>query len=343
MTNKKLNGVHVCESSEKQRACHQGQVKARPRDASGTGMKNQKLDAAEVWRQMEDLAAPQLRQTVHERAVYSYLLRHSRIEGKVRLRFSISWLRHGAGLPIRAARKAIRGLAAKGALRVVGRGREGHVVEVRLPEEIRGVHAREIAGDRAARAREIDNLEAADFLGGPELQLVSGVGLFSVGAGPFVVPPPFAPLVQQLQLLAEQGVDRFPLNADQFYALGFGTDPITGKPTMSPDVFATLVSLDFASPTASDADSIAAIGELISPVFFMSPAAPAWGTIQVPALVVDGALDPLVGGDNAQALYDALGSGRKQLMVFPRNGHGWFLEDNYAATLRVLDRFLSQF
>lgn len=174
-------------------------------------------------------------------------------------------------------------------------------------------------------------------------QLVAGVGLFSVGAGPFVVPPPFAPLVAQLQQLAAGGVDRFPLNADQFYALGFGTDPITGKPTMSPDVFATLVSLDFASPTASDADSIAAIGELISPLFFMSPAAPAWGTIQVPALVVDGALDQLVGGDNAQALYDALGSGRKQLMVFPRNGHGWFLEDNYAATQRVLDRFLSQF
>src|SRR5690349_19965090 len=106
-------------------------------------MKNEKLDTAEVWRQMEDLAAPQLRETVHDLPVYSYLLRHSRIEGKVRLRFSISWLKHGTGLPILAARKAIRGLAAKGALRVVGRGREGHVVEVRLPEEIRGVHARE--------------------------------------------------------------------------------------------------------------------------------------------------------------------------------------------------------
>ena len=174
-------------------------------------------------------------------------------------------------------------------------------------------------------------------------QLVAGVGLFSVGAGPFVVPAPFAPLVQGLQQLASQGIDRFALNPNQFYALGFGTDPITGQPTMSPDAFATLVSLDFASPAQSDADSIAAIGELISPLFFSSPAAPAWGTIKVPALVVDGALDQLVGGDNAQALYDALGSGRKQLMVFPRNGHGWFLEDNYAATQRVLDRFLSQF
>ena len=170
MTIKKLNAVHVCESSEKKRACPRRQAKARPRDGSGTAMKNQKIDAAEVWKQMEDLAAPQLRLTVHERAVYTYLLRHSRIEGKVRLRFSISWLRHGAGLTIRAARKAIRGLAAKGALRVVGRGREGHLVDVRVPEEIRGVHPQEIAGDRAAQVRELDNLEETDFLGSLELR-----------------------------------------------------------------------------------------------------------------------------------------------------------------------------
>jgi len=70
MTIKKLNAVHVCESSEKKRACPRRQAKARPRDGSGTAMKNQKIDAAEVWKQMEDLAAPQLRLTVHERAVY---------------------------------------------------------------------------------------------------------------------------------------------------------------------------------------------------------------------------------------------------------------------------------
>jgi len=170
MAIKKLNAVHVCKSSEKKRACLRRQAQARPRDGSGTAMKNQKLDAAEVWKQMEDLAAPQLRLTVHERAVYTYLLRHSRIEGKVRLRFSISWLRHGAGLTIRAARKAIRGLAAKGALRVVGRGREGHLVDVRVPEEIRRVHLQEIAGDRAAQVGELDNLEETDFLGSLELR-----------------------------------------------------------------------------------------------------------------------------------------------------------------------------
>ena len=132
-------------------------------------MKTQKLDAVQVWKQMEDLAVPQLRLSVHERAVYTYLLRHSRIEGKVRLRFSISWLRRGAGLTIRAARKAVRGLVAKGALRVVGRGREGHLVEVRLPEEIRGVRAGLIgvtgAPGNDAHAPELDNLEEADFLG----------------------------------------------------------------------------------------------------------------------------------------------------------------------------------
>ena len=63
----------------------------------------------------------------------------------------------------------------------------------------------------------------------------------------------------------------------------------------------------------------------------------------VPALVVDGALDPLVGVDRAQALFNALGSTNKQLVIFPRNSHGWFLEDNHDANLRVVDRFLTQF
>jgi alpha-beta hydrolase superfamily lysophospholipase len=60
-------------------------------------------------------------------------------------------------------------------------------------------------------------------------------------------------------------------------------------------------------------------------------------------LVVDGALDVLVGADRAQALFSALGSTNKQLVIFPRNSHGWFLEDNHDANLRVVDKFLSQF
>jgi pimeloyl-ACP methyl ester carboxylesterase len=74
-----------------------------------------------------------------------------------------------------------------------------------------------------------------------------------------------------------------------------------------------------------------------------------WGNITVPALVVDGALDRLTGADasqtllNAQTLFDDLASTNKQLIVFPRNSHGWFLEDNHDVTDRVFDRFLSQF
>jgi alpha-beta hydrolase superfamily lysophospholipase len=68
-----------------------------------------------------------------------------------------------------------------------------------------------------------------------------------------------------------------------------------------------------------------------------------WGNITVPALVVDGALDLLVGEDLADALFVSLGSTNKKLIVFPRNSHGWFLEDNHDATMRVFDHFLAQF
>jgi hypothetical protein len=39
------------------------------------------------------------------------------------------------------------------------------VIEVRLPEEVRGVRAREIAAGEAERLRGAVNLEEADFLG----------------------------------------------------------------------------------------------------------------------------------------------------------------------------------
>src|SRR5260370_1230240 len=52
-------------------------------------MKNKKPNAELVWKQLEDLLAPRLRLSVIDRTVYSHLLRHSRLEGKLRLRFSI--------------------------------------------------------------------------------------------------------------------------------------------------------------------------------------------------------------------------------------------------------------
>ena len=53
-------------------------------------MKNKQIDGTEVWKQLEDMLVPRLRLTVTERAVYSYLVRHSRLEGKLRAHFSIA-------------------------------------------------------------------------------------------------------------------------------------------------------------------------------------------------------------------------------------------------------------
>jgi len=120
-------------------------------------MKTKKPNAEQIWKQLEDLLVPRLRLSVIDRAVYSHLLRHSRLEGRRRLRFSIAWLARGARLSDSPTRQAVRRLVAHGALRLVQRSKAGHVVEVRLPEEIR------VARHPARILRAID-LEEADFL-----------------------------------------------------------------------------------------------------------------------------------------------------------------------------------
>jgi 5-methylcytosine-specific restriction endonuclease McrA len=125
-------------------------------------MKNKKLNAVNVWKQLVDLAVPRLRLSVLDRAVYFHLLRYSRLVGRLQLRFSISWLARGACLSRWAARKAVRKLIAKGALRLAERSRGGHVVNVRLPEEIRSVRAGKIAACRARRLPGEANLVKSD-------------------------------------------------------------------------------------------------------------------------------------------------------------------------------------
>jgi hypothetical protein len=117
-----------------------------------------------VWKQLEDVLVPQLGLTVVERAVYSHLLRHSRLEGRLRLRFSIYWLARGARLSTGSVRPAVRSLVAKGVLRLVERTKAGHVVEVRLPGEIRGIRPDGIGRGGAARLPNASNLEEIDFL-----------------------------------------------------------------------------------------------------------------------------------------------------------------------------------
>src|SRR5260370_8317188 len=76
-------------------------------------MKPKKIDVVEVCKELEDLLAPRLKLSVLDRAVYSHLLRHSRFEGKPRLRFSILWLAHNLGITARRARESVRPLPDK--------------------------------------------------------------------------------------------------------------------------------------------------------------------------------------------------------------------------------------
>jgi 5-methylcytosine-specific restriction endonuclease McrA len=133
-------------------------------------MKHKVVDGVEVWRQFVDLLIPGLRLSMSERALYSHLPRHSRLEGKHQLQFSIDWLARGVGLGAAAARGGVRRLAAKGALRLAERSKRGHTIEVRLPAEVRGLRARKTAGRGAKRLRGAANLEKADFLGNRALR-----------------------------------------------------------------------------------------------------------------------------------------------------------------------------
>jgi 5-methylcytosine-specific restriction endonuclease McrA len=127
-------------------------------------MKTKKPNAEQIWKHFEDFLVPRLRLSVIDRAVYSHLLRHSHLEGRRRLRFSIAWLARGARLSDSPTREAVRRLVAHGALRLVQRSKAGHVVEVRLPEEIR-------AARHPARIPRAVHLEEADFLKTKALRL----------------------------------------------------------------------------------------------------------------------------------------------------------------------------
>jgi 5-methylcytosine-specific restriction endonuclease McrA len=126
-------------------------------------MKNKKPNAEHLWKQFEDLVVPRLRLSVIERAVYSHLLRHSRLEGKLRLRFSIPWLARGVRLCHMTARCALRRLLDRRALRLVERSPIGHVVVVRLPEEIRAIRPYIIAARGPARRPLAASIEDTDF------------------------------------------------------------------------------------------------------------------------------------------------------------------------------------
>ena len=131
-------------------------------------MKPKKLDTTLLWKQLEDVLYPQLGFSITDRAVYSHLFRYSRLEGKLQLHFSMPWLARGVGLSTGPVRESVRRLIALGALRLVHRSKSGHVLEVRLPDEIRAARPSAISMDGLSPAsRSVNqpvNLEELDFL-----------------------------------------------------------------------------------------------------------------------------------------------------------------------------------
>ena len=127
-------------------------------------MKTKKTNTELMWKELEDVLVPRLPLPPIDRAVYSHLLRHSRLEGRRSYRFSIRGLARHVQVSDSGARDAVRRLAEAGALRFVERSKAGHVVEVRVPEEIRLPRADEIeASDPKVLPGGI-NIEEADFL-----------------------------------------------------------------------------------------------------------------------------------------------------------------------------------
>ncbi len=128
-------------------------------------MKDKRIDALEVWKQIEDVLAPRLKLTVIDRVVYAHLVRYSRLEGKRRLCFSILGVAQSIGLSHTPVRRAVRRLVGHGALRLVARSKAGHAVEVRLPDELPACRADRIGGSAAVgRATALEDM---DFLQTP--------------------------------------------------------------------------------------------------------------------------------------------------------------------------------
>jgi len=129
-----------------------------------------KLNAKLLWMQFEDVLAPRLGLTVWDRAVYSYLLRHSLVVGKLRLHFAVLSVARALGLSNGPVRQAVRRLDELGALRLLERSKTGHLVEMRLPGQIRAL--RPAQGDSFARrsaARRGASLDHSEFRGATRL------------------------------------------------------------------------------------------------------------------------------------------------------------------------------
>ena len=129
-------------------------------------MPSKKFNPKLLWVLFEDVLAPSLGLTILDRAVYSYLLRHSLVVGTPRLHFAVTALARVLGVSAMRTRDSVRRLDELGALHVLERGKTGHLAEMRLPENILAIQAGGNGASSAGRAGEkgsAANIESKDF------------------------------------------------------------------------------------------------------------------------------------------------------------------------------------
>jgi len=121
--------------------------------------KSPKPNAERTWKQFD----PSLRLSAIDRCVYSHLLRHSRLEGQRQLRFSTLELARRVRFSRPPVRDSVRRLIAYDVLHLVERTNKGHVVEVRLPHEIRAVRSAGLDAPGTKPICSAFRIERADF------------------------------------------------------------------------------------------------------------------------------------------------------------------------------------
>lgn len=118
-------------------------------------MKTKKIDAASLWRDIEEHLAPTFSLWASDRVVYFYLVRKSRLAGQRIILLPARTLSRGTVLSRSTVRICLRRLAAKGILRILSRSYKGLSFDVKLPSEIPGC----IVRDRLPDGRTLDSLD----------------------------------------------------------------------------------------------------------------------------------------------------------------------------------------
>lgn len=112
----------------------------------------------ETQKEIEDSLFPKLNFDSWERMLYYFFLRHTYGEEQPSYRFGIDTLAELVSVSTDTIRKTIRKMDKKGTIRILDRGREGHLIKLVLPSEIPGIIQEE-------KPRELD-LISIDFFSG---------------------------------------------------------------------------------------------------------------------------------------------------------------------------------